>query len=103
MHIENISISSFRKSMDGKRINGDVTFLYKDKNGAKRRLTISCDTLYSNKIRNDAVLIGDAIRQIRKLPEIQSGAQRITFAKGLRPLATAQQSQLPVDRMLATG
>ena len=104
MHIEDISITSFRKSVDGKRISGDVTFLYSSRTDAgKRRMTIGCDTLFSAKIRNDAVLIGDAIRQIRKLPEIQSGAQRVTFSRGLRPLASAQESQLPVDRVLATG
>ena len=99
MHISDISITSMRRSMDGKRVLGDVTFQVR-RNDQDRSLMVSCDTPFSKKIRPDAVLIGDAIRQLRRLPEIRSGDDRLSFEGGLRPLSRKAGT---VDRMSATG
>ncbi|MGV6839973.1 MAG: hypothetical protein ACWA40_07235 [Planktomarina sp.] len=92
MHILDISITSMRRSMDGKRVLGDVTFVVDaTKKKSKHQVHITCDTPYSERIRADAVLIGDAIQQVRRLPDIRDGTDRLTFASGLRPLSRPAQ------------
>ncbi|MGB1235709.1 MAG: hypothetical protein ACPG5U_08250 [Planktomarina sp.] len=99
MHILDISITSMRRSMDGKRVLGDVMFQI-NTNDDDRTLRVSCDTPFSKRIRPDAILIGDAIRQLRRLPDIRSGDDRLSFEPGLRPLSRNSRT---VDRMPATG
>lgn len=99
MHIQNISITSMRRSMDGTRVLGDVIFQI-NTNDDDRTLRVSCDTPFSKSIRPDAILIGDAIRQLRRQPDIRSGDNRLTFEPGLRPLSSNPHA---VDRLPATG
>lgn len=101
MHILDISITSMRRSLDGKRVLGDVLFrIGAHEHRPERDLRVSCDTLFSNRIRPDAILVGDAIRQIRRLPQVRNGENRLTFASGLRPLAKQNGT---IDRHRATG
>lgn len=90
MQIQDIQITSIRRSVDGKRVLGDVAFRISENDHA-REMVVHCETPFSSQIREDALLVGDAIRQLRRLPEMQSGEQRLRFAPGLRPLATTRQ------------
>ena len=91
MHIIDISISTIRSSTNGKNILGDVTFTIERTAAAPARsVTVCCDTPISKHIRSDAVILGDAIRQLRRMPEIRSGENRLSFAPGLRPLAASR-------------
>lgn len=104
MHITNISITSIRRSLNGKRLLGDVNFeIGATEITRARNMKVSCDTLFSNKIRSDAVLLGDAIRQLRRLPQIRSGQERLTFEPGLKPLATSRKSEDTMDSSARTG
>ncbi|MEO0356908.1 MAG: hypothetical protein AAF386_01195 [Pseudomonadota bacterium] len=101
MHILDISIMSMRRSLDGKRVLGDVIFrIGGQANRPDRDLRVSCDTVFSSRIRPDAILVGDAIRQVRRLPHIRCGENRLTFASGLRPLS---KTQTTIDTARATG
>lgn len=91
MHIEQIEIKSLNLTPDGKSVRGSVEFRIAGKGGRPAKyLTVTCDTLYSHKIRPDALLIGDAIRQLRRTPEVRAGLARLSFAKGLKPLSTSK-------------
>ncbi|MEL6914934.1 MAG: hypothetical protein AAFP13_10565 [Pseudomonadota bacterium] len=52
-----------------------------------RTVTLDCRTPASRRIRPDALLVGEAIRQLRRMPEIRSGQARLRFSRGLRPIA----------------
>jgi len=100
VHIKDISISSFDRSTDGKQVQGDVVFLIEGEGGdTDQRLKLSCETPFSPRLRSDAALIGSAIAKLRRLPGVRSGAERLTFEPGMRPLAT----QRPMDRRTGTG
>lgn len=89
MHIKNITINSIARSLDGKRLKGEVTFEIGGQQATGSTfLKMDCDTPHSNKIRSDAILVGDAIRQLRQLPELRNGSERLSFEPGMRPLAT---------------
>lgn len=101
MHIKDIAITSLRRSGDGKRVLGDVTFqIGADPEKPSQILTLACDTAFSKKIRADAILIGDAIRQLRQTPAMRDGSEHLTFEKGMRPLSSAAPT---MDRLSATG
>lgn len=104
MHIKDISITSIRRSMDGKRLLGDVTFeIAAAQLTQAQTLVVSCDAPYSKKIRADAVLVGDAIRQLRRLPELRSGQERLSFEPGMNPLSTHQKTTGGMDRPAING
>jgi len=90
MHVLDIIIQSQRISDDGRSIVGQVQFAIASEGQGARRLSVDCHTALSARIRPDALLVGDAIRQLRRMPEIRSGAERLSFAKGLKPLQRAQ-------------
>ncbi|MEM9854617.1 MAG: hypothetical protein AAF841_09215 [Pseudomonadota bacterium] len=86
MTVLDILILSMGFSEDGKQVLGDVKFMIDNPGNVPRGLTLKCKCEASQRIRPDALLIGDAIRQLRRMPEIRSGEQRLKFAKGLKPL-----------------
>lgn len=85
MHVTQITVQSIRHSYDGKRVFGDVAFAIETEttDPLGKELLVSCNLPFSQKIRADALLVGDAIRQLRKLPAIRSGREVISFDKGL--------------------
>lgn len=100
MHIKDIAISSMRRSDDGGMILGDVVFLIAGDNGIEdQNLKLTCTTSFSERLRPDAALIGAAISRLRKLPGVRSGAERLTFEQGMRPLA----SKAPMDSKVVNG
>ncbi|MEM1301944.1 MAG: hypothetical protein AAGH17_05115 [Pseudomonadota bacterium] len=94
MHILDIIILAQRISDDGRSVIGKVQFAIetavKGNGHSTQLLCVDCQTAISARIRPDALLIGDAIRQLRRMPEVRSGAERLSFAKGLNPLQTAR-------------
>lgn len=100
MRINDISITDLHRTADGQRLLGDVTFsTTANEGGNPSKVVISCDVAYNHKVRADAILIGEAIRQLRRLPDIRSGVDRLFFDPGLRPLATTR----PMDRKVSNG
>ncbi|WP_147127180.1 hypothetical protein [Shimia ponticola] len=89
MHILDIIIQSQRISEDGTSVVGKVTFSIRTRAGKSRQICMDCHTRLSKRIRPDALLISDAIRQLRRMPEIRSGTERLSFAKGMNPLRNA--------------
>lgn len=103
MHIQNITLTAIHRSPDGKRLWGEVDFDIAASDAAPGRLIkISCDIAYSNKIRPDAILVGDAVRQLRRLPELRSGETRLTFEPGIKPLA-ANNNVTTMDKQVSNG
>ncbi|MEM6277343.1 MAG: hypothetical protein AAF714_10365 [Pseudomonadota bacterium] len=90
MTVLDILVVTMGFSNDGREVLGDVRFSLRDLKGTERNLTIRCQCPVSKRIRPDALLIGDAIRQLRRMPEIRSGEARLRFAKGLKPLGRAE-------------
>ncbi|MEM9349618.1 MAG: hypothetical protein AAGA47_05110 [Pseudomonadota bacterium] len=90
MIVLDILIVSLGYNSDGTNVLGDVRFEISEKAGETRSLTVSCRCPLSNRIPADALLVGDAIRQLRRMPEIRSGERRLEFAPGLKPLDTAK-------------
>ena len=90
MHVLDIIILSQQISADGKSVIGKVQFAIDCVERGTRLLSVDCATALSARIRPDALLIGDAIRQLRRMPEIRSGSDRLSFAKGLKPLEQAR-------------
>ncbi|MEM6727271.1 MAG: hypothetical protein AAF618_02110 [Pseudomonadota bacterium] len=86
MTIIDILILNMGYGDNGQRVLGQVKFLLERGTGKPESLTMSCSVPISARIRPDALLIGDAVRQLRRTPEIRSGAARLKFARGLRPL-----------------
>ncbi|MEO0485507.1 MAG: hypothetical protein AAF092_06310 [Pseudomonadota bacterium] len=86
MTVLDILIVSLGFSNDGTEVRGDVMFKLTDAEGEDKSLTMTCTCRASKRIRPDALLIGDAIRQLRRLPEVRSGEVRLKFAKGLKPI-----------------
>lgn len=90
MHVLDIVVTSLQFSPDNKRVMGKVVFTVTDEVEGSKTMDMVCDTESSSRIRPDALLVGDAIRQLRRMPEFRSGSARLTFAKGLKPLDTSQ-------------
>ncbi|MEM1375579.1 MAG: hypothetical protein AAGF78_14490 [Pseudomonadota bacterium] len=90
MTVLDILVVTMGFSDSGRNVLGDVRFSLRDGSGTARSLTMRCQCPVSKRIRPDALLIGDAIRQLRRMPEIRSGETRLSFAKGLKPLDRAQ-------------
>ncbi len=90
MTVLDILIKSLGLTPDGKAVVGEVQFLVKDCSGNTSRFTVSCRCQTSRRIPPDALLIGDAIRQLRRAPEVRCGDVRLEFAKSLKPLASAR-------------
>ncbi|MEM1375536.1 MAG: hypothetical protein AAGF78_14270 [Pseudomonadota bacterium] len=90
MTVLDILVVTMGFSDDGREVLGDVRFSLRDTADAVRSLTMRCQCPVSKRIRPDALLIGDAIRQLRRMPEIRSGQTRLRFAKGLKPLDRAE-------------
>lgn len=96
MHILDIIVISQQTSPNGREVTGQVQFtLTAETEPNKERskpyhLTLDCVCRTSARVRSDALLIGAAIRQLRRRPEVQSGQNRISFAKGLSPLQSAR-------------
>jgi len=92
MRIDDILIDSMAFSDDGATVIGDVSVhLTEDPHSTvpKARIErLACTVVHSRRIQPEAALIGQAIRQLRRLPEIRLGFARLSFAKGLKPLAT---------------
>lgn len=90
MTVFEIVVLNLGFSKDGDCANGDVRIDVADDDGDMRSLTFSCACPKSDRVRHDALLIGEAIRQLRRMPEIRSGQVRLKFAKSLKPLDTAK-------------
>lgn len=90
MQVEDIKVLSCRTSLDGQNISGQVAFAVSGRNGLPHDMIVSCTTPTLRKIPTDALLIGDAIRQLRRLPQVKSGLTRLCFAPDLRPLSTSR-------------
>ncbi|MEO1704862.1 MAG: hypothetical protein AAFR50_05920 [Pseudomonadota bacterium] len=84
MTIIDIVVISLAFSAQGDDVIGDVRFTIEQDAGT-RTLTIPSRASTSRRIRPDALLIGEAIRELRRLPEVRSGEVRLRFAKGLTP------------------
>jgi len=89
MTVLDILIVSLGFGSDGREVVGDVQFMIDHPGGGTRTLTMRCQCQTSRRVRPDALLIGNAIHQLRRMPEIRSGQARLHFAKGLKPLLTA--------------
>ena len=90
MTVFDIVVMSCAFSESGSEVMGDVQFSITDATSKERSITMQCRCPVSKRIRPDALLIGDAIRQLRRMPEIRSGQTALKFAKGLKPLAEAK-------------
>jgi len=86
MHVLDIVVTSLQFSPDGTKVIGGVQFTVTDDATGSKTINVGCETPVSARIQPDALLIGDAIRQLRRTPEIRSGSAYLTFAKGLKPL-----------------
>ncbi|MCH2076755.1 MAG: hypothetical protein MK180_07690 [Rhodobacteraceae bacterium] len=90
MKVFDILIVSMGFSPDGKDVVGDVRFMVEDPTGGTRSMTIQCRCTASQRIRPDALLIGEGVRQLRRIPEVRSGQAPLSFARGLKPLQEAR-------------
>lgn len=90
MTVLDILIVSLGFSADSKDVIGDVRFEISETSGETRMMTMACRCPASQRIQPDALLIGDAIRQLRRLQKIRSGEQSLRFAPGLKPVMTAK-------------
>lgn len=101
MHIQNITVDTLQTSFDGKRLQGQVHFdIAPTPDAAARTLKIDCDVAFSNKIRPDAIIVGEAVRQLRRLPELRMGEERLTFEPGMKPLA-ASNPEVSMDKQVS--
>ena len=82
-------IVSMGFSPDDSEVSGQVKVSLKDA-GRLRSLTLECRCATSQRVRPDALLIGEAIQQLRRSPRVRSGEVRLEFAKGLKPIETAR-------------
>ena len=90
MKVLDILIVSMGYSANGRDVIGDVKFMIEEPLGGTRSLTVQCRCPVSMRIRPDALLIGEAVRQLRRMPEIRSGQAPLQFARGLKPLHEAR-------------
>lgn len=86
MKVFDILIVSMGFSPDGKDVVGDVRFMVEEPAGGTRSMTVQCRCPSSQRIRADALLIGEAVRQLRRMPEVRSGQAPLSFSRGLKPL-----------------
>lgn len=86
MTVIDILILSLGFARDRKKVLGNVQITVSDADTGYRTMNLDCTCQSSSRVRPDALLIGDAIRQLRRMPEIRSGADRLKFAEGLSPL-----------------
>ncbi|MEM8592973.1 MAG: hypothetical protein AAGF13_10645 [Pseudomonadota bacterium] len=92
MKIVDIVVKSLGYSGDGSEVVGDVQFAVANREGGTRTATIACRCKVSQRVRHDALLIGEAIHLLRRRPEIRSGEDRLEFARGLKPLSAGAKA-----------
>ena len=85
MHIVDIVILSQRFTEDARYVEGRVQFMIATGSIGARRLTLSCMAPLNAGTHPETLLVADAIRQVRRMPEIRSGQHTLTFARGLKP------------------
>lgn len=86
MTVIDILVLKLGFACDSKAVFGKVQITLSDAASGCRTMNLDCTCQSSARVRPDALLIGDAIRQLRRMPEIRSGADRLKFADGLKPL-----------------
>ncbi|MEM1237426.1 MAG: hypothetical protein AAGI10_10680 [Pseudomonadota bacterium] len=91
MTVLDILILNLGFSKDTSEVVGNVQISLGSRTTEYRTLKLKCRCPNSARIRPDALLIGDAVRQLRHLPEIRSGAEYLRFADGLKPLNQTAQ------------
>ena len=94
MHVLDITIVSMRFSDDASMILGDVQLELGQSRTATtgtQTITLRCQSTPSRRVRPDSLLVGDALRQLRRMPVVRSGEARLTFAKGLKPLGAERR------------
>lgn len=89
MTVLDIIILDLGYSADGKDIHGTVQIAVTGGRSGYRTLCLTCRCPASARIRHDALLVGDALRQLRRLPELRNGDGALHFAEGLTPLQPA--------------
>ncbi|MEL7301709.1 MAG: hypothetical protein AAFM92_15110 [Pseudomonadota bacterium] len=101
MTLLDIVVLSMAFTAMGDEVFGKVQVILAEDDGT-RVMTLQCRAPASRRIQPDAILIGEAIRQVRRMPEVLSGEVRLKFSRSLRPIGKAGRTGR-ADRVGSSG
>ncbi|MGR3490580.1 MAG: hypothetical protein ACU0DW_00870 [Shimia sp.] len=85
MKVLDIVVASLQVDAESASVFGSVRFEVEEPGNRIRQFNLSCAAPFSRHVQPEVLLIGDGIRQLRRMPEVRSGDMTLSFSKGLMP------------------